>query len=245
MTEQLPDDLAALVIAADAAASRLAGVRLVVLVAAAPDPAATAPAAPSPLAAAGEPQAGVHQAARASLAGLGRPDLATDLPVPAATAGAIAAATGLPRRRGPLPVDLAVLALRLDPPRPVVPVAVDANTDGAALVALGQRIAEALADYDTPAALVAAGEGSAALSERAPRHHVDGADAWQEQYVAAWQDGDAQAIAALGPGEAARVHARGWAPATVTAAAAVGAGLEPSLCHHAAPRGVGYVVAAG
>lgn len=181
----------------------------------------------------------VRTAARADLSGIGRPDVSADLPVPARAARAIADSCGLGRQRGALPLDLAVLALHAG--RPVVPVTVDSRADAEALAYLGGALVAGLADAGVRAVMVAAGDGSAGLGRAAPRPHVPGAERWQSDYQAAI--GDVAALGRLGPGEAERVSARGWAPAVAVSAACAAAGLRLEVSAAAAPRGVGYVVA--
>jgi|GEM_PF-2599201 len=178
----------------------------------------------------------------ADLAGLGRPDLAVARPA-ADQAPALAAALDLPVVDDRLPLDLALLAWRTAPTTPVIGVTVPAEAPGTSLADLGRRLAGALAGGD--AVVLAAADGSAGLSTKAPRHLVDGAGAWQGAYVAALSASDTAGLAALGPAEAARVASRGWASALAAVAAASAAGLEVDVAADGAPRGVGYVVAAG
>lgn len=182
----------------------------------------------------------VRSSAHADLTGIGRPDVSGDLPVPARAARAVADGCELPLERGALPLDLAVLALHLE--QPVLPVTVDATADGRRIAALGAALTGALSEAGARAAVVGAGDGSASLGAKSPRPGVDGAQRWQAAYEAAI--GDVDALSALGPGEAARVWARGWAPAVAVSAACAAGGLALQPTVSAAPRGVGYVVAA-
>lgn len=200
------------------------------------------------LVAAGAP--GVHAGARVALRGVGRGDLDHERPVCPAAVEMLAHATGLARRDDELPLDLAVLAClsgrdaahgRLAGGPAVAALAVDGSTPGGDLVAVGQAIAERLHDETLRTVLVAAGDGSAGLSWEAPRQVLAGAGRWEEHFAAAL--GSAGELDALGPAEAARVAARGWASALVASAAAASAGLALRLHRHTAPRGVGYVVA--
>ncbi len=184
--------------------------------------------------------AGVHDTATASLAGIGRPDLLATVPVDAAAASAIAAATGWPRVVAePLPLGLTVLALLTGAPC-VVPVAVPADAPFDVLAGAGA----ALAGAGVRATVVAAGDLSSGLTERSPRYRIDGAQAWDERAVAAVAAGDGDGLAQLGPVEARRVGALGWAPLAVLHGAATRAGLAMAVRTYAAPRGVGYLVAA-
>ncbi len=189
------------------------------------------------LLAAGEP--GVHATAHADLGGAGRPDVRVDLPVPARATRAVAAC-GLERRTGRLPLEASVLALHLA--CAVLPVTVGSEWSGARLAEVGGAVAGALAEAQLDAALVVAGDGSAGLSHQAPRYLIDGAEEWQRAYVAAL--GDPRALCALGPAEATRVVARGWAPSLAAAAAIEGSGQDWHVHEQGSPRGVGYVVAA-
>lgn len=182
---------------------------------------------------------GVYGGAHADLRGLGRADVDGNLPVDPRGALAVAAATGLDRIRGILPLDLAVLTLHLR--RPVVPVAVAPGTPADDLVAIGRNIAEGLEVTGRDMALVAAADGSAGLSDRSPRPAASGAVEWQAAFEGAL--GDPEALAAIGPAGAADAAARGWAPALVGAAASAAAQLDVRVVASDAPRGVGYVVA--
>jgi hypothetical protein len=130
-----------------------------------------------------------------------------------------------------------VLALLLNLPVPVLPVAVDPGSEAPALAALGRE----LADDSRRAVLLAAGDGSAGLGERSPRWRIEGAAAWDAALVAAVAAHDEAALAVLGPQEARRVWALGWAPIVVATAAAG----RWRVCSYSAPRGVGYLVATG
>ena len=192
---------------------------------------------------AGAEAPGVARSACADLAGLGRPDLRRASPVPEGLSAVVAEASGLPIVDGPLPLDLAVLSLRLPAGVPVLPVAVPSRAEAGALCRLGAALGAALAADGFRAVVAAASDGAAGLSARAPLHLVDGAGAWQDAYVAGVRVGDLDALGRLGPGEATRVGSRGWAPAVVAAAAAAAAGLRLDVVWHGAPRGVGYLVA--
>jgi hypothetical protein len=194
---------------------------------------------------AGAAEPAVHVRADASLAGIGRADLAADLPVDQAAAGAVAAATRLPLIRGrPLPLGHAVLvhlyraAGRL---APVVPVAVAATAGADGLVATGAAIEAGLRDRS--AVVVVAGDLSAGSTERAPLALVEGAKAWDDQAVDAVAGGRLERLTRLGPAEALRVGALGWAPLVVLHGICRGARLGTVVRRYAAPRGVGYLVA--
>lgn len=213
----LPDGVAEVRTAVDAALRDLPRAETVVLLAAASEP-------------------GVYEKAEASLAGFGRPDLAASVPVADAEG-----LSGPHRRDGPLPPGLAVLALLFGERAPVVPIAVDAQASARMLAARGAAIAGG--SNARRIVVLAAGDLSAGLDERSPRYHIEGAVAWDERAVVAISDHDPDALAALGPDEARRVGALGWAPMVVVQAACVQAGLSLEVRRYSAPRGVGYLVA--
>ena len=177
------------------------------------------------LVAAGAP-AGAYASAEANMRGFGRPDLARTYRTASADGHA-----------GPLPPGLAVLALLLDPAtRLVLPLAVDPGSSAEGLEAVGAQ----LASRPGRSVVIAAGDCSAGLDERSPRWRIDGAAAWDRQLVAAVAAGDRESLAMLGPEEAWRVVALGWAP-IVVAQAAIGGPFR--VRSYSAPRGVGYLVA--
>ncbi|MGH8909310.1 MAG: hypothetical protein ACRD0K_23155 [Egibacteraceae bacterium] len=171
---------------------------------------------------------GIYARAEASLAGFGRPDLAITLRVADAAQG----------RNGPLTPGLAVLALLLGDRWPVTPIALDPAATADVLQAQGA----ALAADPRRLVVVASGDLSAGLDEGSPRFRIDGAVAWNEALVAAVEHDDADGLGRLGPADALRVAALGWA-STVAAQAAWGGPLR--VVRYCAPRGVGYLVATG
>jgi len=211
---------------------------------------------------AGEPP-GVHGEGPATLAGIGRPDLTTTAPAAPALAASLARSLGLPLHpAGPLPLPAAVLTHLLQPPRPpiaagpgpgprpgreggaaVVAVVVPAAAEGGDLVGLGRALAGAL--DGVPAVLVAAGDLAAGLTERAPLALVEGAADWNDRVVDEVAAGRLDLLPRLGPQEAARVGALGWAPLVVLHGATAAARLGMVVRTAAAPRGVGYLVASG
>ncbi|HWB72232.1 MAG TPA: hypothetical protein VG452_08435, partial [Egibacteraceae bacterium] len=173
----------------------------------------------------------------------GRPDVRRPVHIRRDALARVAATTGCRLRRGgQLPLGLAVLAL-LAPPRPLVPLAVAAACGFNALATLGEGIARALAGRHLRAAVVAAGDLSAGLSEASPLHRIEGAAAWDDDVVAAVRHGALSTLARLGPAEAARMGALGWAPLAVLQGVCARAGTAPVVHHYSAPRGVGYLVA--
>lgn len=213
----------------------------------------------------------VYLQARTTLAGIGRSDLTVEAEVDTEAALQIAAATGWrPLRTSPLPpsaatpggpavdaapvggaalpVGLAVLAALVQGacPRPgvgVVPVAVCPSAEGDALLRAGGSLTGALEGRRV--VVVAAGDLSAGLTPKAPLTLVEGAQAWEDEVVEVVAGGRLERIARMGPSEAARVGARGWAPLVVLAGICQAAAIGLVVRHHAAPRGVGYLVAAG
>lgn len=190
---------------------------------------------------------GVYAGGVADLGGLSRPDLHAPAGHCAVEAGRAAESTGLAERGGAWPVDAAVLALL------AWPHAVDGGARGAMAAALGFHDGERLGALmdgvagalgDARVAVVASGDLSAGLTEKAPRHLVAGAAEWDDAARAAIAQGDVDALAGLGPDEAGRVASRGW-PALVGLLHLLReAGLGLETVEYAAPRGVGYVVAA-
>lgn len=185
---------------------------------------------------------GVYESSAATLRGIGRPDITTMLDCDRDLLGAIARASGYPLRRTPLPLGLTVLALHAAI-RVVVPVAVPTMHSFGALAAVGVEIQHALASVR--AIVVAAGDLSAGLTGRSPLHLVDGARSWDDQAVAAVDAGRLDGLRRIGPSEARRVGALGWAPLCVLAGVVAAAKLGMVVRAYAAPRGVGYLVAGG
>lgn len=189
---------------------------------------------------------GVYDAAEASMAGVGRPDITAGRKVCRSAIVRISAAAQYRMRRGdPLPLGLAALALLIDDRTATVPVAVPANARFDALVGIGAGIARATADAHLRAVVIAAGDLSAGLTESSPLYRIDGALFWDEQIVAVFDSGRLDGLRRLGPQEAGRVGAPGWAPLVVLHGAVARAKLGMVVRHYSAPRGVGYLVAAG
>lgn len=131
---------------------------------------------------------------------------------------------------GGLSVENAVLARLVHRDRgevPVLPVSVAPETEGEVLVNIGASLVEALRDTHRTGIVVATGDLSAALDRTSPRYAVAGAEAWDELVCRAVSTGDVDALSALGPAEAGRVHGRGWGPLTVLAGLAAAARLYP------------------
>lgn len=115
-------------------------------------------------------------------------------------------------RPAELPVDLASLLLQLEEVHPdarVVPVVTTPVADPG-------EVAGRLRDTGLGAlGVLVAGDLSAGLDAHSPRPSIRGAGGFDGAAVTAVRRGDAAALALLGPGEAVRVHARGWLPLTV------------------------------
>lgn len=194
----------------------------------------------------GDPGWGVYDTAEASLAGIGRPDIVLHGEVSRDAAARITSSVQYPMYRGDaLPLGLAVLALLSAGGRALVPLAVHPTASFEALVAVGAGVARALADSDERAVVVAAGDLSAGLDERSPLYRIDGAADWDERVVSIVDSGRLDGLARMGPQEARRVGALGWAPMALLHGAMARAKLGLVVRHYSAPRGVGYLVAHG
>ncbi|MEX0952492.1 MAG: hypothetical protein WDZ26_01535, partial [Nitriliruptoraceae bacterium] len=90
---------------------------------------------------------------------------------------------------------------------------------------------------------VVAGDLAATLTTRAPGYLVDGAQDWDRRALEAIEALDVDRLGALGPEESRQVVAHGWAPLLVATQLARDQGAAPPEVVHAAPHGVGYVVA--
>lgn len=188
----------------------------------------------------------VHAAARASLAGIGRPDISADPPVDDRTVQRLAAVCRFPvATEAPLPLDLAVLTILLGEGSAVVPLAVPATAGFDALAATGIAIAKALDDPEVRGVAVAAGDLSAGLTQRSPLHTVEGAEEFDARVVEAVDAGRLDSLDRLGPEEARRVGARGWAALATLHGTLETAKLGLVRRHYSAPEGVGYLVAQG
>ncbi len=191
---------------------------------------------------------GCHDTATATLAGIGRPDLVVDAEADVAAVAAVSRVTQYPVFHAePLPLGLTALAMQVCAARPVplVPVAVPVRASAATLVGVGAGIAEALRVSPRRAVLVAAGDLAAGLSPSAPLTLVHGARAWSDTAVDVVASGRLDGLTRLGPDEAARVGALGWAPLLALHGALAASKLGLALRMHTAPRGVAYLVASG
>lgn len=188
----------------------------------------------------------IYDGAVVDLRGLGRPQITARWPTHEAAVSTLSRVTQLPQKHASsLPVDAACLALHLDGRWPLVPVTVPATATWDVLVAVGAGIVQGLQSMGLSAVVVASGDGSAGLSPKAPRALIPGAAQWQDRLVDAIDEGATAMLERLGPAEAARVAARGWAPLAVLHGVTARGHLGMVLRRHGAPRGVGYVVAHG
>lgn len=191
----------------------------------------------------------LHDAARATLASYGHPQVEASLTIDTHLLAQVGARGQAPRVLGErLDGDLAVLALqlaRISPGTPVLPVGVSSGAAPDACQAVAAGLHAAAGAVGSRVAVVAAGDLSAARAERSPGWMVEGAVVWDEAVADAVRRGDRDALAGLGPDEAARVGARGWAPLLVLLELAVAAGATLGEVELAAPLGVGQLSAVG
>ncbi|MBQ1049409.1 class III extradiol dioxygenase subunit B-like domain-containing protein [Micromonospora sp. C51] len=98
---------------------------------------------------------------------------------------------------------------------------------------------------DQPWALLVMGDGSACRGEKAPGYADPRAEAYDETVARALADADGDALLGLDPGLSTQLKVAGRAPWQVLAGAARAAGdrWRGELRYHAAPYGVGYLVA--
>ncbi len=192
---------------------------------------------------AGADAAGIATQSSTDLRTIGRSDVRTRWSVPHELTTAVAGATGLALDGAAMSLELSVLCLQMPPATPLLAMSVPRKAALAELVDLAGIVEAVLTAQAAGWSVVAVGDGSAGLSAQAPLHLVAGASAWQDAYVAALDAGDLDVLAGLGPKRARAVGSRGWAPSVFAAAVARHAGLRLAVTFHAAPRGVGYVVA--
>jgi hypothetical protein len=180
------------------------------------------------------------------LAGYGYPQVRGDVPIDRELLRAVATGTNTPRVRADLLTgDLAVLALQIAAVRPeveVLPVTVAATARPPALGGMAAGLLTAVERSGRDVAVVAAGDLSASRDTTSPGYLVEGATGWDEAMLAALATVDLDAVAELGPGEARRVAARGWAPLALAAQLARAVDLRFERLELHAPRGVGQLV---
>lgn len=192
---------------------------------------------------------GIHDTAQASLAPLGIRDVGTELPVATEMIDDLSRLTQYPMFRGePLDAAHAVQALLLREvrgPVQVLAVNVPSRSDFDVLVTVGASIAEAADDAGRTVSVVCQADLSAALHRTSPGYEVDGAREWDDAVLDAVRGGRLRPLRDLGPEEAERVGARGWAPLAVMHGVCASAHLTIEGLGYGAPRGVGQLVARG
>ena len=105
-----------------------------------------------------------------------------------------------------------------------------------------QIVGRRLSSRSARVAMLVMGDGSAAMSEKAPAHLVPGAVEWQAQVATAMGTADTQQILRWQSTEAERFVAAGLAPWQVLAGAAEGTEWSARLLADTAPYGVAYLV---
>lgn len=227
VSASLPDGVGEVCEAVDAALDRLPDHDVAVLIA-------------------GGPQGALYDAATATLAGIGLPQVRCTGRIHGPTVERLSGLVQYPVQRGELlPLDLAVLTLLVGDAAALVPLEVPGGAAFDALAAVGLGVATALEDPELRAVLVSAGDLSAGLSERSPLHLIEGARAFDEQVVDVVDSGRLDGLERIPPAEAKRVGARAWAPMAVLHGALARAKIGIVRRHYSAPRGVGYLVAHG
>lgn len=115
---------------------------------------------------------------------------------------------------------------------------VDATATAGDCVKLGTE----LADHRPRVALLVLGDGSACRGEKSPGYDDPRAVAYDDRVAEALARADADALLGLDPVLSTELRVAGRAPWQVLAGAA-GGGWDGELTYHAAPYGVGYLVA--
>jgi hypothetical protein len=195
---------------------------------------------------AGADQGTLYDEGNASLAPIGRSDIFRTAKVDLQALERLSGLVQYQLHRGePLSLSLSVLALLLGDGSALVPLEVPRGASFEALTAIGVGVAAAVEGPDLRAVVVAAGDLSAGLTERAPLYLVDGAVDFDSQLVDAVDTGRLGGLVRMGPAEAKRVGADGWPALAVLHGALARAKLGLVRRHYSAPRGVGYLVAHG
>lgn len=186
--------------------------------------------------------------AAASATGASRPAATASPHTYGAGAGGSFGAYGAPGVRvgsGPavLPLSLAMGAWLLEQTKaaglPRTYLAVPTDQPPADCLRLGREIAEG----NDRVGLLVMGDGSARRSEHSPVHLHPRAEIFDTTVATALQHRDLDVLAALDPDLATELQAAGRAPWQVLAGALTGTALTGDLTYHAAPYGVGYLVA--
>lgn len=189
---------------------------------------------------------GIHNRGRASLAGLGLAGVETDLPIARELIREASRLTQYPLLRGdPLPLPHGVLALLVAQElgtRQILPLSVPEGADASVLLTLGAGLVEGVRAWGGTALVVAAGDLAATLTVGSPGYLVQGAEEWDRRVVDAFSAPNGQGILDLGPEEAERFGAHGWAPLAVLEGVRRRARLSADHVRYHAPRGVGQLV---
>lgn len=188
----------------------------------------------------------VLHATRASLLSYGVRTADVGVAVDAELLDAVVAATGAEavcaRRLDGDPAVLAMLlAARRGPECALVPVEVPTSGKPEELAALAASLARVTDPRSV--AVLATGDLAATLETSSPGYLVAGAEGWNATATAAVVALDVDALAVLGPQEAERVQARGWAPLLVLTHLAADAGLRFTKVSAYAVGGVGQLIA--
>lgn len=190
---------------------------------------------------------GIFDRAHATLAPIGVPDAAVDLPVVEKAIEHLSRLTQYPMLRGDdLDLSLSVLALQLHDIRgevPVLAIRVPPSTEFDVLLSVGASVDEAITEAGLTGAVIAAGDLSAGLDQSSPAYAIDGAADWDKAVVDAVTDGRVADLGPLGPDEAERVKATGWAALAVVHGACAASQFRLEMLGYVAPRGVGQIVA--
>jgi hypothetical protein len=104
-------------------------------------------------------------------------------------------------------------------------------------------LAGVLRSAQRPIAVLAMGDGSARRTIRSPGWWDAAGEPFDDAVAAALGAGDAAALAGLDPAEGERLLAEGVPVWRAVGAALAGRQITARLHHHAAPYGVGYLVA--
>jgi hypothetical protein len=193
----------------------------------------------------GSGKRGIYDRGQATLAPLGADHARISLPIAQPVIEHLSRLTQYPMFRGDtLDVETSVLALAVHAVRgevPILPVSVPRAADFDVLVSIGASIREAVGQAGMGVAVICASDLSAGLDGSSPAGRIEGARAWDDQVVEACRAGDLAGLRDLGPDEASRVQAHGWASLAVFHGVCAGR-LRVECLGYEAPRGVGYVV---
>lgn len=142
--------------------------------------------------------------------------------------------------RLPLSLTVAAWLLQVHPwSGPMEFLSVPERGSAAAAASIGRE----LSDRSARVAVVAMGDGSAGLSEKAPAYLVPGAVQWQREVSRALASADTEQLLRWGEEQSERFAAAGLTAWQVLAGAAGSGHFAATLHHDGDPYGVGYVVA--